>query len=124
MYVCSMRGNGASCRFANAAQNEREAGRDASRTSEARLRLHRLEKMVTDLMRTTKKESESSAHSANIDSRLKDLTVRSSLPPSERVSTGHLQTNGTETDYLGATHWATILDTVGSPDGRRCAPYS
>lgn len=117
---CSMRGNGASCSFTNAAQNGHEACGDPSRASEAQLRLHRLEEMVTDLMQTTKKESES----CTVDHRLKDLSVHSSIPHSQTSSTGHLETNGTETNYLGATHWATILDNVGGPGGRRCSRYA
>jgi len=49
---------------------------------------------------------------APVDQIMRDLSVQSSGGGSGGYSIGHLDINGPETNYVGATHWATILENV------------
>jgi hypothetical protein len=79
--------------------------------------------MVTSLMQTTKGSSDGSSqrtppHNVAVDRRLRDLSVHSPPQTCETSLGGHLAVYGSETNYVGATHWATILENVGTPRGR------
>jgi hypothetical protein len=56
-------------------------------------------------------------NNATVDQRLKGLSVHRSpqAPESSLSSGGHLDIHGSETNYLGATHWIAILENVGIP---------
>lgn len=117
---CSKRGDAASCNYSNGNQNWRDKRDDGSRTSEAQLRLQKLEQMVANLMQTTKESSGSRcerkpSYNATLDQRLEDLSVNSLRQNFEASSEGYLDINGSETNYHGATHWAAILDNVTLP---------
>ena len=47
-----------------------------------------------------------------VDERLRDLSIEPPSQPSQFASEGHLDTYGSETQYLGATSWAAILENV------------
>ena len=119
---CSMRGNAASCNYSNGAPHGRGTGSGGSRATEAQLRLQKLEEIVTSLMQTSKDGYQSSSkpatYNSTVDRRLKDLSIHSSPQTFETCSGGRLDINGTETNYLGATHWTTILENVGVPEDR------
>ena len=117
---CSKRGDAASCNYSNGNQNGRDRRDNGSRTSEAQLRLQKLEQMVTSLMQTTKEGSGNRSerkpyYNATLDQRLEDLSVNSLRQNFEASSGGYLDINGSETNYHGATHWAAILDNVSLP---------
>ena len=122
---CTKRGetSSASCSYAKASKDGGNSSQRASICvrSEAQLRLQKLEDMVTGLMQTTsaKENGSSSVSSADVDRRMKDLSVslQSSPPTSEPVSSGHLDKNGLERNYQGATHWTTILDNIHDIQG-------
>lgn len=121
---CSRRGKAASCQYSNGSQNVHDRHGGESKASEAQQRLQKLEEMVTSLMQTNKEGSESgsvniSPHNATVDQRFNKLSVHSLPQTFVRSSIGHLDVNCSETNYLGATHWATILENVGFPLGRR-----
>ena len=123
---CSNRGKAASCKYSNDSPGSHDRRDGESKASEAQQRLQKLEEMVTSLMRTNKEGSESGSvkiplHNATVDQCFDNLSVRSLPPTFETSSTGHLDVNGSETNYLGATHWATILENVGVPLGRGCS---
>ncbi len=105
------------CSYFNGGRNERDRSDGGSKASEAQLRLQNLEEMVTSLMQTTKETSEihsekRSPQTVAVDERPKDLSVQNSPQNFETSSGGHLDIHGSETNYLGATHWATILQNV------------
>ena len=105
---CSKRGDGDSCTYPCPPRAEHEGG---PRASEAQLRLRKLEEMVHSLIKH-KPESESS----DGDDSLTDLPADSSfhLLPSEASSGSRLKNNGSESNYLGATHWQAILQNVST----------
>lgn len=92
------------------------------RDSEAQLRLQKLEDMVTSLMRTTKESSESlrdkmSPQVATTDQRFDDLLPQTSnLSPDARSNM-----NGSDGNYVSATHWTAILENVGFSRGRKAS---
>jgi hypothetical protein len=82
--------------------------------------------MVTSFIQTAKESSESrgqktssSSQHATADQRIKDLSVHSSPQACQTSSAGHLDINGSELNYFGATHWVTILENVCILYGRR-----
>ncbi|KIN05755.1 hypothetical protein OIDMADRAFT_175917 [Oidiodendron maius Zn] len=103
---CSKRGDGDSCTYPCPPRAEHEGGPKAS---EAQLRLRKLEEMVHSLIKH-KPESESS----DGDDSLADPPADSSLHllPSEASSSSRLKNNGSESNYLGATHWQAILQNI------------
>lgn len=120
---CSKRGDAASCDYTNGLRKGRDKRDEASKASEAQTRLQKLEQMVTSLMQPTSQGSETSGDTRSSSStifhqNLKDLPVHSSTQTSEPSCGGHLDVQGSETNYLGATHWATILENVGVLGGR------
>lgn len=117
-FNCSKRGDAPSCDYSNGLRKGRDKRDEAVKASEAHVRLQKLEQMVTSLMQTTSKGSGTSGETrsssnAMIDQHLKDLSVHSSSQTLEPSCGGHLDIQGPETNYLGATHWATILENVG-----------
>ena len=96
---------------------------DVSNTSEAQLRLQKLEQLVTSLIQTTRdvddRTEKISHHAATVDQRLGDLSFQSS-PEASKNSSGYLDIHESETHYLGVTHWKTILENVSQSSGRRC----
>ncbi|KAK3171834.1 hypothetical protein OEA41_003918 [Lepraria neglecta] len=119
---CSKRGDAASCNYSNGNQNGHDRRDGGSRTSEAQLRLQKLEQMVTNLMQTTKEGSgnrseRKPSYNATLDQRLEDLSVNSLRQNFEASSGGYLDINGSETNYHGATHWAAILDNIRDIQG-------
>lgn len=70
--------------------------------------------MVSSLMAPTVKHvqnhNELSLNGSTVDQSLSDLTVDD--PVDISVSGGHLDVQGSEINYVGATHWATILENV------------
>jgi hypothetical protein len=118
--ACSKRGDIASCSYSNGGPS----GREGPQAAEAQLRLQKLEEMVTGLMQTNKEHSENlsdktSPPGMTVDGRMETLSVHSLPLRSETSSGGHLNINGSETNYVGATHWATILENVSIPSMRR-----
>jgi hypothetical protein len=127
---CSKRGGAASCTYSNGNQNRRHKHDGGSRASEAQLRLHKLEEMVTTLIQATKggpesrsEETFSSSHNVPADQRFKDLSVHHSPHICLTSLGGHLDINGSEANYVGATHWATILENVSTLYVSRGSPY-
>ena len=114
---CTKRGDAASCSYSNNNRNGTEKRATRSRDSEVQLRLQKLENMVTGLMRTSSEGTESRSDKplpfdVAVDHCLQDLSIESPLQTSKSSLKGHLDVNGSETNYLGATHWATILENV------------
>ena len=118
--ACSKGGDIASCNYSNGGPS----GREGPRTAEAQLRQQKLEEMVTGLMQKNKERSENlsdktSPPGMTVDGRMETLSVHSSPLCCETSSGGHLDINGSEANYVGATHWATILENVSIPSMRR-----
>ena len=75
--------------------------------------------MVTNLIHQPKdsvdqNNGNASFQQATVDQRLKDLSVQNAVEKPEMNSSGHLESSGSETNYLGATHWAAILENVST----------
>ena len=126
---CSKKGHAASCSYSSGWRNRGDRRDAASKASEAQLRLQKLEQMVNSLMQTTKEGFEgrtekASFHNATIDRRLEGLSIQNPPKSLETSSGGRLDVNGSETNYLGATHWATVLENVGVSNVWRIARYS
>jgi hypothetical protein len=98
---------------------------DEDNVSKAQAQLQRLEAMVTTLMQTSQgtavQESQPAAPSADSSTDEPPASTQmaavppstqASSPASEASANGHLDIRGTETKYLGATHWAAILENV------------
>ncbi len=110
----------ASCTYSNADKlgpDRRDCG---YRDSEAQLRLQKLEEMVTSLMETNKDGFEShsdktSPHTGTGDQNFDDASAHSLPQVSESSLRGHLNSKGSEKEYVNATHWTTILENVGIP---------
>jgi hypothetical protein len=112
--ACSKKGDAASCHYS---KNSMDASGSSSNASEAQLRLEKLEQMVTSLMQTTNYDptnhvDHDHTRSVAVDQSMNGLSLQNSAKPPEISSAGHLDTSGSETKYLGATHWATILENV------------
>lgn len=90
------------------------------KTSEAQIRLQKLENMVTGLLDSSGKEFDADKDRASCtnsmaDEQFKSLFVRASPRKYHAPVKGHLDYDGSEVNYLGATHWATILENVHGP---------
>ena len=101
---------------------------DKDNVSKAQARLQKLEDMVTMLMQAnrgtgtvvkdgqpTPPYGDCSADDAAAGMQpalVPCSSAESSLSTPDAPSTGHLHVRGTETNYLGATHWAAILENV------------
>jgi hypothetical protein len=114
---CSKRGDAASCSYSNGGRNRRDRSDGGSRASEAQIRLQKLEEMVTSLMQTTKEDSENcsgkrSSQNVTVNQRSRELSNHSSPENAETRLEGHLDVRGSETNYLDATHWVTLLQNV------------
>jgi hypothetical protein len=101
------------------AEKGRERRDEVLRTSEAQIRLQKLEEMVTTLMQRSGEGSEglnakTSSSSKTVEQSISNLSVDGSPYPSNGASGGHWDVKGSEVNYLGATHWSTILENVGS----------
>ena len=72
--------------------------------------------MVTGLMQKTEDSDgngdKTSSSAAAVNRRLRHLSVQSSPQPAEKSPGGHLDVHGSQTNYIGATHWTTILENV------------
>lgn len=126
---CSKRGDAVSCNYSNGGRAGRDKYDGESRASEAQLRLQKLEEMVTSLMQTNEQDSEhhsekKSPQHVRIDQRLRELSVHNPPKISETSLRGHLDVHGSETNYLDATHWVTILKNVSVFSGRRSFRYT
>ena len=118
---CSKRGEAGSCNYISGGRNghERPDG-GGSKSSEAQLRLQRLEEMVTSLMQIPDiSNGHVLAHHASVAQRLNGLSVHGKQRAFETSAEGHLDIHGSETNYLGATHWAAILENVSIPAENR-----
>lgn len=85
------------------------------RSSEARLRLQRLEDAVTGLIQNGTKSNHEGLDrvpSAILSQNQLHTTDISYGASPETSTRGHLDINGSETQYLGPTHWTTILEDV------------
>ncbi len=98
----------------------RDGTRSIPKTSEAQPRLQKLEEMVTGLLESSGKELEAdndrrSRTSGTANKQSQSLSIRASPHTHQSPVKGHLDYDGSEVNYLGATHRATILETVRSP---------
>ena len=115
---CSKRHDAESCSYPIFAKDKREPPGEGPRGNEVQLRLQKLEEMITTLMQNPKGTSKTSNDTHSV----RDVTMSRSSEslsahgpsPTEANIGGHLETNGPETNYLGATHWETILEHVGN----------
>lgn len=76
--------------------------------------------MIASLIQTAgdgsqNRTEETALYSGTVDQPLKNLSIQSSPRISKAPLGGLLSTHGSETNYLGATHWATILQNVSAP---------
>ena len=121
---CSKRGDVASCNYSNGTRSTRDGRDEASRTSEAQIRLQKLEQMVSGLLEKTKagtgQRVDETPHDVTVDQRLKDLSVQSSLESSQASTGGYLDVHGSKSNYFGATHWAAVLENVGVSSHQVC----
>ena len=114
---CIKRGDASSCSQSQNNPNGDLRRETRSRDSEAHSRLQKLEQMVTGLMQTPKKDpidrnKNVDSDGTTLDKNLNDLSVNNVEENSAKFSSGHLELNGCEMNYLGGTHWATILENV------------
>lgn len=108
--------------------NGRGGRHDESKIPEAQARLERLESLVASLVesneRSLPKETHltTPSHESRTDA-ASSITLPPAInPPASRGDVpslqpdpshhGHLDITGSETQYLGATHWTTILESV------------
>ena len=113
--ACSKRGDGDSCAYSNSGRSGRGGHNEPSRASEAHSRLQKLEKMVTCLMLANKNNSISgpaASQGDSVDERLRSLSIEPPSRSSQPALEGYLDIHGSETQYVGATNWATILENV------------
>jgi Fungal Zn(2)-Cys(6) binuclear cluster domain len=109
---CASTGIGSSCHYATRPANGLERRDEGLRTSEAHLRLQKLEEMVTSLMQKTGdgldgSKSNIAPSNGTIERSISTLSVDGSSHYPNGSSNGHL-------DYQGATHWSAILENVRS----------
>ncbi len=124
--TCSKRGEAFSCKYSKAVASEKERSNDESGASEIQLRLQKLESMVTNFIETGGKGSLTHEFSPSDGTEHNQLKSNGAHSPSEAARAtpnGHLEVNGRETTYLGATHWATILENVGGDSPDRSSTY-
>ncbi|KAF4636153.1 hypothetical protein G7Y89_g1939 [Cudoniella acicularis] len=119
--TCSKRGDAdaASCSYSNSVRSGHERNDKSGdfRASEAQLRLQKLEEIVTGLMQNAKGDTPnglSSPSNTVLDQNTMNAPVLDSAHNSETSSSSaeHLNKNGSETNYLGATHWTTVLKNI------------
>ena len=84
--------------------------------------------MVTNLIQQPKGSVDQSnekmlSEQATVDQRFKDLSFQNAADKSEMNSSGHLESSGSETNYLGATHWVAILENVSNLDRQKNADF-
>jgi len=118
---CWKRSDTVSCVYSSEHREARESllGSNAGpQASEAKVRLQKLEEMVTTLMQTAKPSWEGNIGMKSLSNRTVEepntAPSQSSPQSSESTSLSHsiLQHSGSE--YHGATHWTAILDDVCS----------
>ncbi|KAH6677492.1 fungal-specific transcription factor domain-containing protein [Halenospora varia] len=114
----------ASCSYSSSSQSVRDKKEKPadSRTSEAQLRLQKLEEMVMGLMQNAGAKGiletpESLPTFATPAEQYFNGTSMADSPPSSENSSsgpgpGRLHTNGEEIKYSGATHWSTVLENI------------
>ena len=117
---CIKRGDTASCVYSTNAQvRHHRPYSSGPKTSEAQLRLQKLEEVVASLLRTSSNGSERLTNHESLDddavNQLKSLSVDNPPQKPNLTIQGHLDHRGSETNYHGATHWATILENVCHP---------
>jgi hypothetical protein len=105
---CSKRGDGASCMYPSPQRAEHDEG---PRSSEAQLRLRKLEEMVNSLIQH-KPGSESPGREHPLTDPVADSSL--DLPPDGPTGGQLKNNNGSESNYLGATHWQAILQNVSA----------
>ena len=121
---CSKRGEDASCTYSNPERLVHDTRDCGHRNSEAQLRLQRLEKMITSLIKTNEVSSDSRSEKTSFHNKTGDgisdhASLHSSPQTSELSSEGHLNMKPPEKVYVNATHWTAILENVGSRRSRR-----
>lgn len=102
------RGDEASCTYPSTSKSEHVTG-DGERSSEAQLRLRKLEDMVNSLV-----ENEHLSENCNGEEEeaLRDSDRYQSV---QQQAPGKApETEGVEPNYLGATHWRAVLQNVSS----------
>lgn len=115
--ACSKRGDTTACCYDDDSLSARDRQEGSYKTSEAQLRLQKLEAIVTSLMQTPGGGS-SSASSSDVFSHpsVQSSTSQSSTEEvSKAPPTGHLDAWGSQINYVGGTHWATVLENVSTP---------
>jgi hypothetical protein len=113
---CSKRGpeDATACNYSSDGKsNHKWASRNSvvkgSSTSEAQIRLQILEDMVTGLVHSTQQD----ATGNNLNSQSSQSATCTTVDSSASSTTlGHLDINGSETKYHGATSWTSILESV------------
>jgi hypothetical protein len=108
--TCAKNGIGSSCNYAALATNGHERRDEGLRSSEAHLRLRKLEEMVTSLMQQTVDGTENpsfdSSHSnSSFEQSIGTLSVNS-MPHSIKAY------SRSPSGYQGGTHWSAILENV------------
>lgn len=80
--------------------------------------------MVTSLMQAPKENSarptDNTPFQIGTSDQQSAVSTNSSHRRFEVPSGGHLDTQGSETNYIGATHWATVLANVCRSRARLC----
>jgi hypothetical protein len=119
---CSKRGyeDAMSCNYSSDRKsNRKRASRDSivreSSNSEAQIRLQKLEDMVTGLIHSTQQDTTGSDGSlpCNDLNNQSSQSVTRAADNSSILVQGHLDINGSETKYYGATSWTSVLESVG-----------
>ena len=117
---CSRRGDVAavSCNYSKS-EKDNGHGTNTSTNStraEAQIRLQKLEELVTGLMQATPSSdgADDASNNMAIDHGPKEVTLPSpsSSEQSGSLLNGHLNIDGLESHYHGATHWTTILENI------------
>jgi len=108
--TCTKNGIESSCNYSRHASNVHERSEVGLRSSEAHLRLQKLEEMVTSLMQKTVDcsnglSSEKSISNTTIEHSISTLSVEGSPRPV-------IWKSNSQHDYQGGTHWSTILENV------------
>ena len=111
------------CTYSSAERLGSERSDYSARDAEARLRLQKLEDLVTRLIQTNKEGYEirgdkKSSHNGMRDQNLDDVSDYSSPQTSVSSVRAHSSVNGTEKEYVNATHWTAILENVSGPQAR------
>ena len=111
---CTSRDAASACHYGTGSEVTSSPAKGGSRTSEAQLRLQKLEETVTTLLR-----GDNVIENIGIVSPPTDATdglprsrESTQIPIENRAALGHLDIKGSQTTYVGATHWASILNNV------------